>query len=143
MKFTIEIGMEAVVNEVYALAALRYVNATGEGEERPALLTRGHEELIERAVSDQFALLSAELSGGIADVDMDALGMSIECGVAPAPGVMTALRRGMERVLALRVMASAVAEADAARYDAEAEGALLSLRVVMAGSIPRRAQCWV
>lgn len=56
----IKIGCDAVVNEVYALAALRYIGASG-GDCRPALLTRGHEELLTAAVADQFAVMVAEL----------------------------------------------------------------------------------
>ena len=127
-----EIGYEAVADEVYALAALRYVSAGDAGDVRPALLTRGHGE---------FAMLAAELIRLVDDVDTDDMRLTLRSGAVFPSGAVTALRRGLEHVLALRVMESALSGSDADRYASAAEAAMVSLRVMMAGSVPLRRQC--
>lgn len=138
----IKIGCDAVVNEVYALAALRYIGASG-GDCRPALLTRGHEELLKAAVADQFAVMVAELLPDAADVDVAALRLTLQPQRVYVPGALTALRRSMEHVLALRVMAVAVPPAEAKEYAVEAAGAMVSLRVLLAGSVAKCRQHWI
>lgn len=140
-EYVMEIGYEAVADEVYALAALRYVSAGDAGDVRPALLTRGHGELLRAAVADQFAMLAAELIRLVDDVDTEGMRLTLRSGAVFPSGAVTALRRGLEHVLALRVMESALSGSDAARYASAAEAAMVSLCVMMAGSVPLRRQC--
>jgi len=142
----------AVAREVYALAALRYINAA-DGGARPALITRGHENLIADAAGCQLAMLGAGLVYLLDDIDPDGrddgaggriMSLTLREGVDFEPGRLSAIRRAVEHILALRIMEAAHSGTEACVYGMEAQSAMPALVGMMSGSVPPcRRQCWV
>lgn len=152
MTHTIEIKTSAVAREVYALAALQYVNAP-QGVTRPALLTHGHEPLLHDAARTQFAMLVASLVHTLADADPDGrpdgtsgsariMSLTLHDGEFP-PGTLTAIRRSVEHILALRIMEAAHHGSTASGYATEARAAMPRLLALL-GTLPSsRRPCWL
>ena len=152
MTHTIEISTEAVAREVYALAALRYINAA-DGAARPALITRGHENLITDAAGCQLAMLGAGILHLLDDIDPDGrddgaggriMSLTLREGIDSDPGRLSAIRHAVEHILALRIMEAAHYGTVACMYGMEAQAVMPALLGMLSGGgLPRRRQCWV
>lgn len=141
---TLNIGIEAVMNHIYALSALRTLGA---GMRQPAesLLTRNEAPALRLVVKDMFVMWVAQAARWVANFDIDSEEILAVTLVLPDGTDITAFRHELERMLAFKAMATALPRKEAEDYEATARDTAHELTRTLAGAYHggHRAQHWL